>query len=127
LNSLENLNGFKNIQFIGSDLWLSELRQLKTLSMPMLEQVGHHLYINELDILPSFESFQRLYYIGRNLEIHNNASLENIESIFNLTTLLGNLKITSNPTLPTLQAQLFADHLLLNQFTGTIIINGNLD
>ena len=127
LSNLEALDGFNNIEMIGSDLRLVELSLLKELSMPYLSSVGNDLVIDNLNSLTDIDSYVNLHTIGGDLELKDNELLQNIGALMNLWILSGDFRILDNAMLPTSQIQALIEHLLLNQYNGTIVVSGNLD
>ena len=126
LQSLQDLNGFQNLETISSDLRLVD-SALEEVSLVALSSIGRDLQLDNLSNLINIEALTTLNSIGGDLEVKNNETLEDISSLMNLWSLHGDYRVIDNPNLPTSQAQQILEHLLFNQYSGGVVISGNAE
>jgi hypothetical protein len=127
LPSLQNITGFNNLESIGSNFRLIELPVFQDISIPFLSTIGNDLVIDQASSITNLDSLTSIDTIGGHLEIKNNVALQNIGALMNLWVVGGDFRIIDNQLLPNSQIQELIDHLLLNQFTGNIVVSGNLE
>ena len=126
-DNLTSLIGLENLTTVCSDLYIDINHNLTSLTgLESLTTVGGLLSISYNANMTTLTGLESLTNIGSDLNIVSNTSLISLNSPWDLSYLGGNLYITDNTILPTSLAKDFANHLILNGYTGIVTISGNL-
>lgn len=107
---LQNINGLKNLTFVGDNLYLINDPSLNDISgFSNLSELNGRLYITNNASLPNLNGLEKLTAIPSGIEIDNNQALYDINGLKNVTTINGAggvslLLIKNNPLLTNLDA-----------------------
>lgn len=100
---LQNLNGLKHFEFVGSDFYISNNPSLTDISgLANLSQVYGRIYIINNAMLPNLHGLEKITNLEGGIEIDNNPVLNNLDGIQNLATASssagrGAINIDGNP------------------------------
>ena len=113
---LQNINGLKNMIFVGDDLYLINNSSLTDISgLASLSTISGRLYVINNPKLQNLNGLGQIKTLPDGVEITNNISLQNISGLGNLSAIngstgIGTITINGNP--------LVTDLSVLNQITS---------
>lgn len=126
--ALQNINAFKQLRILPSNIGIKKCPSLTTLQgLENVKEIYGSFAVDSLGI-ESFKELKALKYIGNKVSIRSNQNLKNLEGLEFLKTVYGNLWITANPKLidlkPLKKLKTVEGHLSITDNDQLVDLNG---